>query len=76
MQLGLTMAGCVGFCFYVGLKLDQWFSTGGLLVALFTVLGVVGGGIVVYRQIMEVVEQGGGTEEERDGTDETKGSGN
>ena len=56
MQLGLTMVGCVGFCFYVGLQIDKWLGTKGLFVSIFTILGVIGGGVVVYRQIMETFE--------------------
>ena len=54
MKLGLTMAGCIGFCFFIGLKLDQWLATRGIFVAIFTILGVIGGGNVAYRQILEV----------------------
>lgn len=57
MQLGLTMAGCICFCFFVGLMLDKWLGIRGIFVTIFTVLGVVGGAIVVYRQIMEIIEQ-------------------
>jgi F0F1-type ATP synthase assembly protein I len=57
MQLGLTMAGCICFCFFVGLMLDRWLGTRGIFVTIFTVLGVVGGAVVVYRQIMEIIEQ-------------------
>ena len=56
MQLGLTMAGCIGFCFFIGLKLDQWLGTKGVFVSIFTVLGVIGGGNVAYRQILEVTQ--------------------
>lgn len=56
MQIGLTMAGCIVFCFFVGLYLDKWLNTRGVFVTIFTVLGVIGGGVTVYRQIMEVVE--------------------
>lgn len=56
MQLGLTMAGCVGFCFYVGYQIDKWLATRGLFISIFTILGVIGGGVVVYRQIMETFE--------------------
>jgi len=56
MQIGLTMAGCIVFCFFIGLYLDKWLGTKGIFVAIFTVLGVIGGGIVVYRQILEVTE--------------------
>ena len=56
MQLGLTMAGCVVFCFFVGLYLDKWIGTRGIFVTIFTILGIIGGGVTVYRQIMEVLE--------------------
>ena len=59
MQLGLTMAGCIGFCFFIGLKLDQWLGTKGIFITIFTVLGVLGGANVAYRQIMEVTTDGG-----------------
>ena len=57
MQLGLTMVGCIGFCFFVGLKLDQWLETRGIFVSIFTILGVIGGANVAYRQIMEIFEE-------------------
>ena len=56
MQIGLTMAGCIVFCFFVGLYLDKWIGTRGVFVTIFTVLGVIGGAVTVYRQIMEVIE--------------------
>jgi len=64
MQLGLTMAGSILFCFWVGRKLDGWLSTRGVFTAVFTILGVVGGGVVAYRQIMEITE--GGQEQDQD----------
>jgi F0F1-type ATP synthase assembly protein I len=59
MQIGLTMAGCIVFCFFVGWYLDKWLGTKGIFVAIFTVLGVIGGGVVVYRQILEITEIAG-----------------
>jgi F0F1-type ATP synthase assembly protein I len=56
MQIGLTMAGCIVFCFFVGLYLDKWLETKGIFVTVFTILGVIGGGVTVYRQIMEITE--------------------
>jgi F0F1-type ATP synthase assembly protein I len=56
MQVGLTMAGCIAFCLFIGLKLDQWLGTKGIFVTVFTILGIIGGGHVVYRQIMDVVQ--------------------
>ncbi len=55
-QLGLTMAGCIAFCFFIGLYLDKWLGTKGIFITIFIILGVVGGGVVVYRQIMEITE--------------------
>ena len=56
MQIGLTMAGCIVFCFFLGLYIDKWLGTKGIFVTIFTILGVIGGGITVYRQILEVIE--------------------
>lgn len=56
MQLGLTMVGSIAFCFFIGFYLDRWLHTKGIFIAIFIVLGVVGGAITVYRQIMEVFE--------------------
>lgn len=69
-QIGLTMAGCIGFCFYIGYTLDKWLGTRGLFISVFILLGVAGGANVVYRQIMEVT-RGGGSEEngQDDGND-------
>jgi ATP synthase protein I len=55
-QLGLTMAGCIAFCFFIGLYLDKWLGTKGVFITIFIILGVVGGGITVYRQILEIIE--------------------
>lgn len=65
MQIGLTMAGCIVFCFFVGLYLDKWLGIKGIFVTIFTILGVIGGGITVYRQIMEVIEDKGNDRENR-----------
>jgi F0F1-type ATP synthase assembly protein I len=56
-QLGLTMAGCIGFCFFVGLYIDKWLGTRGVFITIFIILGVIGGANVVYRQILEITEQ-------------------
>jgi len=66
MQIGLTMAGCIVFCFFVGLYLDKWLETRGIFVTIFTILGVIGGGVTVYRQIMEVIEDSGNERKKRD----------
>jgi hypothetical protein len=34
MQIGLTMAGCIVFCFFVGLYIDKWVGTKGIFVTI------------------------------------------
>ena len=55
-QLGLTMVGCILFCFAIGYFLDKWLGTKGLFITIFIILGVIGGGVTVYRQIDEVLK--------------------
>ena len=55
-QLGLTMAGCIVFCFFIGLYLDKWLGTRGVFITIFIILGIIGGANVVYRQILEITE--------------------
>lgn len=57
MQIGLTMAGCIFFCFFVGLYLDRWLGTKGVFVTIFILLGIAGGAVTVYRQIVEIIER-------------------
>jgi F0F1-type ATP synthase assembly protein I len=66
MQAGLTMAGCIIFCFLIGLYLDRWLETKGIFIAVFTILGVVGGGVTVYRQIMDVTKDNKASGEEQE----------
>ncbi len=54
MQLGLTMAGCIILCFFIGRYIDQWLGTRGIFITVFTIFGVVGGANVTYRQILEI----------------------
>ncbi|MBL0717115.1 MAG: AtpZ/AtpI family protein [Desulfosarcina sp.] len=56
MQLGLTMAGCIIFCFFIGLYLDRWLGTTGIFVTVFIILGVIGGANTAYRQILEITK--------------------
>ena len=65
MQIGLTMAGCIIFCFFLGLYIDKWLGTKGIFVTIFTILGVIGGGITVYRQILEVIEDNNNEQKNR-----------
>ena len=56
MQLGLTMAGCIVFCFFVGHYLDKWLGLKGVFTTVFILLGIAGGANVCYRQILEIIE--------------------
>lgn len=55
MQLGLTMVGSILFCLWLGITLDKWLETEGIFTAVFILLGIVGGGVTVYRQISETM---------------------
>jgi ATP synthase protein I len=65
MQIGLTMAGCIVFCFFIGLYLDKWLGTKGVFIVIFIVLGVIGGAVTVYRQLMAVIEKKSEDREDR-----------
>lgn len=57
MQLGLTMAGCIFFCFFTGRYLDQWLGTRGIMTTLAILFGIIGGGVVCYRQILDITAE-------------------
>ncbi len=48
-QLGLTVVSAILICFFIFLFLDRKFQTGGILVGLGVILGVVAGGLAAYR---------------------------
>ena len=56
MQLGLTMAGCIVFCFFIGHYLDKWLGFRGVFTTIFILLGIAGGANVCYRQVLEVTD--------------------
>jgi len=55
MQLGLSMAGSVVLCFFIGRQLDKWLGTKGVFLIVFIILGVVGGAYLAYKNIMEAL---------------------
>lgn len=57
MQVGLTMAGSILFCLAIGYYLDKWLNTKPVFIIVFILLGIVGGGVTVYRQIMDATEK-------------------
>jgi F0F1-type ATP synthase assembly protein I len=56
MQLGLTIAGCVVFCFFLGRYIDRLLGTRGIFITIFILLGVLGGANVAYRQIKDALK--------------------
>lgn len=56
-QVGFTMAGSIILFLLAGFFLDRLLGTGGLFTAVLTVLGVVGGGYTVYRQILKLEDE-------------------
>ena len=55
MQLGLSMAGSIVLCFFIGRQIDRWLGTRGVFLVVFTILGVIGGAYLAYKNIMEVL---------------------
>ena len=52
----LIFSGLILFCFFIGLYLDKWLGTRGVFVTIFIILGVVGGAVTVYRQIIQTLD--------------------
>ncbi len=57
MQVGLTMAGSILFCLAIGYYLDKFLNTKPIFIIISILLGIVGGGVTVYRQIMMATEK-------------------
>ncbi|MDM8544172.1 AtpZ/AtpI family protein [Desulfococcaceae bacterium HSG9] len=55
MQIGLTMVGCIAFCFFSGFYLDRWLGTKGVFITIFLIFGIFGGANTAYRQIMGMI---------------------
>lgn len=53
-QVGLTMAGSIAFCLFIGYTLEKWLKTGGVLLVVFILFGIIGGAVTVYRQIRKL----------------------
>lgn len=73
-QVGLTMGGSVVIFLISGYYLDQWLGAGGILIVLFILLGIAGGGYTVYRQIMTLDDGDGGAEDEAGEENEARGN--
>lgn len=67
MQLGLTMVGCILFCLFVGFQIDKWLGTKGIFITIFIFLGVIGGAVVTYRQIMDIYKDPDNSKDSQNG---------
>lgn len=47
LQIGINMMVPIGLCLFIGYKLDEWLSTGYLMI-VFLFLGIAGGAKSVY----------------------------
>lgn len=54
-QLGITMVMSIVCFFAVGFFLDKWLNTKPIFSLIFILLGIGGGGYLIYKQIMEVI---------------------
>lgn len=59
-QLGVTMVGSILLGVVLGLFIDRQFGTAPWGILGFTVLGVIVGGVGVYRMISDSVQQATG----------------
>jgi ATP synthase protein I len=67
-SVGLTLALSIGVGIGLGLLLDRWFNTGGILVIIFTIVGVAAG----FKQLIQTVIRAG---KEQDAIDRDRRSG-
>lgn len=51
------MVGSILLCFAIGYFLDKWLHTKVIFTVIFIILGIAGGAVTVYRQVMDVMEQ-------------------
>ena len=59
-------------CFAIGYFLDKWLGTKGLFITIFIILGIIGGGFTVYREIEKTLDLKGDEKKQsrrRDGRD-------
>ena len=54
--VGLTVAGSIVFCLWLGHLLDKWIGTRAVFKIVFILLGIAGGAYTAYRQIDRAVD--------------------
>lgn len=54
-QLGITMVMSIACFFVAGFFLDKWLNTKPVFSLIFILMGIAGGGYLIYKQIMEVI---------------------
>lgn len=67
------MAGSILLCLAVGFGLDKWLDTKPFFTVVFIILGIIGGGVTVYRQIMKVLDPNRGRPPEAERDDDGSG---
>lgn len=53
-QIGFTIILSLLFFMFIGKKIDNWLGTPGVFVILGIIIGVLGSGYVVYREIDKI----------------------
>lgn len=54
-QLGITMVMSIVCFFAAGFFIDKWLNTKPVFSLIFILLGIIGGGYLIYKQIMDVI---------------------
>ncbi len=56
-QLGFIMAGSIALSLWIGYRLDAWLQAHGIVLTLFILFGIFGGGWTAYRQIQALYKK-------------------
>lgn len=67
--VGLTLALSIGIGIMIGVVLDQWLKTKGILVILGALLGVISGFKELIRVVVQVSREQDAESEERSGSE-------
>lgn len=56
-QLGITMVMSIACFFVAGFFLDKWLNTKPVFSLIFILVGIISGGYLIYKQIMEIIQK-------------------